>query len=280
MSTSTIPSADQINTGASSQNYRIAGGKVCCGRGSDGTYRAVPRLVGILKRVGIHKGITSDGGEYEKLECDLETSEGLVHVGANYPENRARVAVAVVTLGEGLLAVEKDELIAIDSSLGKGKPDRNGKIINYCYTNVYRVDPKTLVAKFVKNKVTEKGTPALENLAEIERQLAEHPAWAPRPKRDAEGEAGEDSAWGLLANEVRVKGIWPDTEKYEKEYLKVCQRMDDEDRPFTAWAQVPEEIVLELIEKHRAGKVIGPLKDLPKATNASAEEEYDPFEDE
>lgn len=277
MSTSTIPSADQINTGASSQNYRIAGGKVCTGREEDGSYRVVPRLVGLLKRVGIHAGITQDGTEYQKLECDLETSEGLVHLGASYPEDRSRVAVAVVTLGEGLLAVEKDELIAIDSSRSKEK-NKHGKFT--CYANVYHVDPKSLVPTWAKKKVTEKGTAPLENMEEIERHLAEHPAWAPRPKRDAESEDAEDSSWGLLANEIRVKGIWPDTEKYEKEYLKVCQRMDDEDRPFTAWAQVPEEIVLELIEKHRAGKVIGPLKDLPKATKAAAEDEYDPFEDE
>lgn len=271
----TIPSADDVKGGNSRPNYRFSNGQLCCGREEDGSLQVAKLIVGELRRVGIHRGVLDTGEDYGKLEIDIETSEGIVHVGANLGKGHA--SVSSITFGEGLLAVEKDELIAIDAGRSKEK-NRFGSYTTYA--NVYRVDPKTLVKTPARKRVGSKDRPMDETFAEIEELLADHSAWAPRPKRDVEGETGEDSSQGLLANEVRVKGIWPDTEKYEKEYLKVCQRMDDEDRPFTAWAQVPEEIVLELIVKHRAGKVIGPLKDLPKATNASAEEEYDPFEDE
>lgn len=268
MNPETLP--DKIDTRAGVAAWRIADGKFR--RGRNGQEEERDALLGRLVRVGVHDGVTPDGQEYAKLECDLERNGETLSVGANL-KNAATGRPTYTTcigLAQILLELKPGELVQLETRLGS-QPNRYGK--RSTFVNGYRVDPTTLRAEPIRAP-RPAGEPD-EVLAGLVARLRKHPAYAPRPRR-----ADDDAVWSSdgrsrLDAILRRKG-WPDTRVAEAEWLAMIRKAAH--RQFPSLDEVGEDLWPELLQ------TVDRLERMPAALKAAAERaaaavDYDPFAD-
>lgn len=265
MSETKIPRAEDIHPN-SFPSYRFSSGQVVTGRDEDGTLKAVPRIVGKLLRVGIHRGTLDSGVEYGKLEAEVETADGKVSVSANLNS-----LMASITYGEGLLAVAKDELISIWAGRSKEK-NRYGSFTTYA--NVDKVDPKTLQTIRIKEKVLERGISLEDAWKQIEERLKKHPAWGERPKRQSDIDAAESYApFDDFCQLIVAKG-WPKFEDAFGEYLAIAGKVAKKD--FSLQSDVPDDIWAAMCVQVDASTKM-PVAVQKVADSLPKDDEYDPF---
>lgn len=268
MNPDTLP--DKIDTRAGSPAWRIADGRFR--RGRNGQEEERDALLGRLVRVGVHEGVTPDGQEYAKLECDLERNGETFSVGANL-RNAATGKPTYTTcigLAQILLELKPGDLVQLETRLGS-QPNRYGR--RSTFVNGYRVDPKTLKPQPIRSE-RPAGDPD-EVLAALVAKIRKHPAYAPRHRR-ADDEVWDRDGRSRLDAILRAKG-WPDTRQAEAEWLAMISKAAR--RKFASLGEVGEDLWPELLQ------TIDRLERMPAALKAAAErlaasdDDYDPFAD-
>jgi hypothetical protein len=276
MSQSTyIPRADEVSTGSGIPNWRFSDGQIVRGRELEGTLVSTERLVGRLLRVGVHRGTLDDGRPYGKLECEIETADGVQSAGANLTSK-----MAAITLGEGLLAAAKDQLIAISAARSR---DRNKFGTFTTYVNVFSVEERSFHTTQIREKRLDREKSLDEVLEDMETELRAHPAWGERAKREEREDQGavHQSPWQLLEQEVAAAGYWPSVPKAWKGYLEmasaVSKVLNGKATKYETTADVPEDVVAQLRDGH--SKSAAAKSAIPKALQpyVADESDYDPF---
>lgn len=255
--------------------WRIADGKIVRGRGRGGE-EELSIAYGKLVRVGVHEGETDDGEHYKKVECDLETDDGIESIGCAIRDGNA-ANVAPFQFAVGLLECAKGETIALKAERSKEPHERYGTYTTF--VNVGIVNPQTLKAKAVKpDKTRFPGDSCRDKLPHVLKELEEHPAWAPRPARDGGGESFF-SPPELQEFEATIaeKG-WPKLGEAEGVYLSLCGKVAG-GQAFDNPSDVPASVWAEMAKAARtAKKMPPPLEAWVKSSGWSAAE-YDPFAD-
>lgn len=214
MSTTTyqnIPGADDVRPSTPSA-WRIASGHVCRGREIDGTYETTPRLVGLLVRVGVHDGETADGETYQKVECDLQTRDGLVSVGCN-----TSAKTSSITFAGALVQCAKGDLICVEAA-SASKPNRYGSFSTYA--NLSRVNPTTLAKTPIK-VARDESVSMDERLETLLDEIRAHPAFAPRPSLKTDESPTELPEREAFDAECKSRD-WPDSWGAPDEHLALA----------------------------------------------------------
>lgn len=182
------------------------------------------RIVGLLRRVGIHQSAQGKYGPQHRLECDIEASDGLVHVGTNLIglKGELKVGISTVNLAWCLMQFGKDETIMLETASGEPMTLENGsKGPRPTYVNCARVEARTdaageMVLKDGKPQFSAKPIyrpkrdPAAskqtleERWGDLETQLRAHPAYAERPASTADASGSHLAA---LIAECQAKGF-------------------------------------------------------------------------
>src|SRR5579862_3377566 len=108
-----IPDDSEVNAPKRTV-WRIADGKIVTGRTEDGALQEREKLVGLLRRLSIQDGHNKTTGAYfQVLEADIETSRGIerFHGSTTNLKGEIKPSVSVLTFAEGLLDLDKDELM-------------------------------------------------------------------------------------------------------------------------------------------------------------------------
>lgn len=266
-----IPRPEEVKTTSGLTNWRIADGKIVKGREADGTLEPAPYgVLGQLVRVGVHHGVLDDGRTYAKVECELKTADGVQSVGASLTSR-----MAAISLGEGLLAAKKGDLIKVEAH-ASAKLNRYNK--KTTYASVYRINPETLATV----KISEPVLPDYDDLDEaieaMERMLKEHDAYGERPNRREEEERNANrSAFEQFKDDLKANNLWPDFDLARPGYLSLVEKLagskvkDPADPALeSCWAQMRDQYA----KSREKGTV-------PKALQAylAPPEDHDPFDE-
>lgn len=153
----TILSEDEITQQGGSSSWRPAKGKFVQGKEiikqaevdgqlidvETGKYPQEKKVItGLLRRIGIFE---ADGkyGKQHKLECDIETKAGMLHLGTTLLDSndQFKVGIAALNLAWCLLQFEKDGPIYLETAWGDPVKLPNGKEGGRpTYINAYRVE--------------------------------------------------------------------------------------------------------------------------------------------
>lgn len=229
-------------------------------------------IVGRLERVGVYEGEADDGERYKQLEVDLGTNEGRISVKAAISLNPQSSNVAAFQFAQGLLAVEKGDLIAIKPQRSKTAHEKYGTYTTF--VNVGLVDPETMKAKAVQVDKSEfAGASSKEKLGPALERIAKHSAFAERPSRDEDESTGSEedfSGMFLFGSKAEAKG-WPALNVGESVYLDMCNKLGG--TSYASLSKVPEDIWVKMQEG------LAKAKTMPAALAAIAKEteESDPF---
>lgn len=298
----TIPSASDVNVQATGESWRFSQGALVRGkeieddRGREtGRYpEEKTRLIGALRRVGIYDNPNSKYGKRYKLEADIETTEGMVHVGVNLlkPSGEMKPGISAVGFAWCLLQFAKDEVMMIETKLGEAVQLEDGtKGGKPTYVNAFRVDGKN--ASPIYRPRRDPSAPRqtiLEQWAELEVQLREHPAYAEREVRNDDDESpgapavagpGYTAMVELIADQDKKRPIpWPTLETAPAVWLEVFQTLTKEAAPRPSLDSWSDEHYAEF------AKAIAKVKwttenPMPKAVKAWADSaaNFDPFPD-
>lgn len=182
-----IPRDDEVSAPKSS-SWRVASGAICKGREADGTYQTKEKIVGRLRRVGVHFGILQDGTPYGQAEADVETANGheRVKVSLTDLDGKEKGSSASLSFLWGLLQLAKDELFILTASQSK-EPNKYGK--HATYANFYHLAPGQSQGRPISKRPRseEDLDTAVEKLRD---ELKGHPAYADRPSNESDDEHG------------------------------------------------------------------------------------------
>lgn len=266
----------QITFETSVKSWRIADGLLIRGRGRGGEEQT-SMIAGRLERVGIYEGTTDDNELYKKLEVDLNVDGQTVSVGCNIKLDPKASNVTAFQFAQGLLAVEKGDYIAIKPDKSKEPHEKYGTYTTF--VNIGLVDPETLKAKAVKVDKNEfPGESSKEKLPSALERLQKHSAFADRPKRDEDEDAGgADEPEGKQHEFIKLtaeKG-WPSVldVKITPTYLKMCAAVAGDGADFKSLADVPDAVWDEMIQSAKQAKKLPKLLD----DAVKAADDYDPF---
>lgn len=257
----TTQTPERVQTYAGPEAWRISKGKICRGRDTEGTYEEHPfqQILGQLRRVGIHAGMSDDGKPYEYVEADVEKDGHTVSV---------KVSTSSITsscgMARGLLNAAAGEWIAIETRQSD-KPNKHGVLVTY--VNLFHVDPKTWKATPVKPPKDDR------QQAELLAELRGHPAYADRPARASQGGEDEDGMSEFHAFDalVQSKG-WAGVLSAPEGYLSIANKAAKAD--YKTLGDVPEAVWKQMAASAaKADKC-------PKAVSDAASAEPDPFADE
>ena len=225
-----IPSADAVTPAAGGgRAFRFSKGRIITGREKTDSLREVPRLVGVVTRIGIHEGRTQEYNKlYMQLECDMMTAEGEIHVHVGLLDNETfelRPTVAALAYGWCLTQVQPDQVVMFTASLGEAWTDPQGRSREAStYVNLATVDANNLAHPVYRPKAdpTAPKRSNLEKWAQLREELESHPLYAPRPASRQDDHAGP-SHLSELCRECEQRG-WPTPDQAPGEWLQIMAR--------------------------------------------------------
>lgn len=286
MQNATLPTNIPSSVETGTKTWRISDGSICTGRESEGTLETREAIVGYLRRVGIHEGVTQTGDEYAKLEAEIETNEGMVSVSTplkNATSGKPTYS-SCISFAEGLIDCAKGELIQIKAGQSK-QLNKYGK--HSTYANVHHIVQQPS-GKFTAQQtkkfpwvgdMPEYGDELLNALIE---QVKKHDAYADRPKR-ANAEDETDS-WDAFQSALENAG-WPSVPEAKAEYLKIASKAGGEtyaelaDVPGSVWDGMAG-VVMDGKPMPKALQAVADAKANAKPSGAAAGAIDDPFADE
>lgn len=259
----------QIDLGGGKSSWRIADGCIARGREIDGTIERRDQMLGWLRRVGIHHGEYDDGSWSDKLECDIETKNGLETIGVSLGSSRSDGKpsyTAAIMLGLALCEVPEGGLIAIAPKLGK-KPNKYGKYTTY--PNCYAVNPVTMQSTLIETTI--EWDSMQDQFDAMLAAVREHPCFKERETLAKHAEEADLPAEKLLEKECAAKG-WPTHVQAPDEWLAMLKK---------ALKRTALKSLSELSEADWAAvrqQATG-VEKLPTALEGAVEKakEYDPF---
>jgi hypothetical protein len=280
--TQVIPSDSDVPTPTGGKSvWRFAEGEIRTGR--EGEIRTREKVVGALRRFGVHFGHTKEGEPYGQLEADIETrDEGIVRVKAGLTEKgtgAVKPSVAALSFAEGLLDFKPGEIVIVTANLA-AKANRYGKFSTYA--NLYHYDAATKrmtgAARRPKSDLS-----IGEKWTALEAELKRHPAYADRPISEAD-DADGNAATHLsdLCKTCEARG-WPTPEQAPAEWLSMAAKA------YKSVPRVNPTGSLRDYTDHEWGEIhlkLQGVSKMPSALEAVAArlkpavvEDYDPFSD-
>lgn len=291
-----IPRAEDVPTPSGSRlTLRFANGKIVSGRaeikpGTDArfpegrpaeNYREFDKIVGILRRVGLHEGVGKESNKpYGQIEADIETADGWVRLKADTTDTIGKFKVGSVTLSfmDALCDLEKDELVLFGARQGT-KPNDYGNF--YTYANGYHLSDDLIPTACERQERIEGGVSDRYNV--LLATLKQTSAWADRPVSEEDAEGGSEAASGALVslvNAIRIKG-WPTFAEANDAWLDFLAKVFPDGGRKKSISEYSDGDYAYLEKKVvgavKAPPVIQAAIDLKKA---AAIDECDPFADE
>lgn len=280
MSTTTtqpIPSEDDVQVSTGRQSWRCANGKICQGSEESGTLVIREKLVGALRRIGIHEGSYDKDGKTKRvyqLEADIETAQGMERVKASLcnlkGENQA--SGVAVGLAWGLLQIAKDEVMILTTAQGTKKNEYGSYST---FVNVFRLPEGSSRGVEVPRR-GKSDEPLNDTMAKLLSEIRTHPAFAERPASEKDEDGKATTHLSALCQECAAKG-WPTPEQAPTEWLTANAKAFRHEPRASLSAYSDDEwgdVRLTLQDKKDCPAF---LKDA-KARLASASDEYkDPF---
>lgn len=217
---SAIPDARQVEATGLGGAWRFADGKIR--RGRKGSFEDYPpgKVVGYLRRVGIHSGKTTGDSPvpYSQVEADIETANGLEHFKSSLTDDNGIIRSSSASNGFvwGLLQIGKDEEVMITCELADFETEKGGKPT---FVNVWKHKGDWKFDQLVRPK-RDKNAPKqsqAEQWLSMESAWKSHPAYADRPARDDDG-SGPITHLAELCQECASKG-WPTPEQMPSVWL-------------------------------------------------------------
>lgn len=217
--TAPIPSEDDVQVSTGRQSWRCANGKICQGSEDSGTLVTRDKLVGALRRIGIHEGTYEKDGKTKRvyqLEADIETAEGMERLKASLCNQKGEDQASGVAVGLawGLLQIAKDEIMIVTTASGTKKNEYGSYST---FVNIFRLPEGSTRGVEVprRGKSDDSLSDTMEKLLS---EIRTHPAFAERPasERDEDGKA--TTHLSALCQECAAKG-WPTPEQAPTEWL-------------------------------------------------------------
>ena len=207
-----IPDDSEVSVAGGTGAWRFANGKICRGSEDQGTLATREKIIGALKRVGIHTGIIQGTTvPYAQVEADFLGAGGqMIHVKSSLTDDEGNIKSSVATNGFawGLTQLKENDVVCWTAAAGEPVKRPNGTLGGRpTYVNVARVSGK--VATPIYRPKRDKNAPkqsTLEQWHELEPLIRAHPCYADRP---SDGDAGTPQTHlAALTAECLEKG-WP-----------------------------------------------------------------------
>lgn len=214
-----IPNEADVQATGLGGAWRFAEGKIRRGRKGNYEDRPSQKVVGILRRVGIHSGKReSDNITYSQIEVDIETANGLEHFKSSLTDDDGFLKSSSATngLAWGVLNIGKDERIMITCEEASFVTEKGGKptFVNIWKTKTNEGDDWSF-SQCVRPK-RDKAAPKISLVDQWEMmrgQFTKHPAFADRPvSRDDDEQGNATTHLSALCKECAEKG-WPTPEQ-------------------------------------------------------------------
>ena len=249
--TNNIPDASDVKI-ARMTAWRVASGKILRGSDKDGSLEEKDKLVGALRRVGIHFGQKKDGSPFGQVEADIETTRGMERVKVDLTDldGKEKGSSASKSFLWGLLQVGKDENVMLTAASSK-EANKYGKFATYANWSTLKQN----AAGGWDSVMTPKQPRTEEDLdacvARLRGELKAHAAYADRPSADTDDEHGNATTHlSALCKEMSEKG-WPTPEQNLAGWLKLAANYYKEKAPRAsiseydddAWGEIRQQML-------------------------------------
>lgn len=239
--TTYIPDESEVTASASRSSWRCANGKICKGSEDDGTLVTREKLVGRLRRIGIHDAVYSREGKDRRvyqLEADIETRAGMERIKASLCDLRGNDQPSGVAIGLawGLLQIAKDEVLVITATQGTKKNEFGSYST---FVNTFTLpDGKTTAVEVPRRPRSD--DPMEETLEKLLAEIRTHPAFADRPAHETDDDDGNATTHlSALVKECAAKA-WPSPEQAPGEWLAIVAALLGQ-QPKSSIAQVSDD---------------------------------------
>lgn len=225
------------------KTWRFANGKICTGSEDGGTYDTREKIVGALRRIGIHEATYNKDGKdkrVKQLEADIETRDyGMVRVAASLIDMKGKDQPSGVSiaLAWNLLQAAKNEVVIFTATQGT-KKNEFGSYATFVNMGIYvrgQARPKE-----APRRPKVEGETMEVALDKLIADLKSHPAWAPRPAHETDDEDGSaNTHLSALCKEATANG-WPTPEQAPAEWLATAGIMFEEE-PRSSLGEISED---------------------------------------
>ena len=260
-----IPDESEVKASTGRASWRIANGKICKGSEEEGTLDTREKIVGRLRRVGIHDGSFTRDNKTKRvyqLEADIETAKGMERVKASLCNLKGEDAPSGVAVGLlwGLLQFAKDELLVITASQGTKKNEFGSYST---FVNMFRLPEGKTEGVAIDRRPRNEG----ENFADVQndllKKIKQHPAFADRPASDSDDDEGNATTHlSALGKECAERG-WPTPDQKPGAWLKMMAGFFKLPAPKAALSEHDD---------HEWGEIRLAMKDLEKCPNSLLED--------
>ena len=234
-----IPDDSEVQTPINRRpTYRFSRGKICTGREEDGTLVELPKIVGRIRRIGVHSGLTKETQiPYQQVEADIETSRGNVRIKASLSDKTGKFqpSTSALSFSEGLLELAKDELCVITAQASTKK---NAYGTYSTYANAWHYDGKTS-PRPTRRRPIDKSKTMDEQWHLLEAELRSHPAFAERPASEKDEEAGP-THFSEFCRECTEKS-WTTPEQNPQGWLVYLAKVAKEPAPRASLASYTQD---------------------------------------
>lgn len=239
--TSNIPDASDVKTPRMTA-WRVASGKILRGSEKDGSLEEREKIVGALRRVGIHFGTKKDGTPFGQVEADIETTKGMERVKVDLTDldGKEKGSSASKSFFWGLLQIGKDENCMLTAAQSK-EPNKYGKHATYAnwFTLKQNAQGGWDTVMTPKQPRTEEDLDAC--VERLRGELKAHPAYAERSVSEADDEHGNATTHlSALCKEMSEKG-WPTPEQNPGGWLGLCAKYFKEEKPRAALSDYDDD---------------------------------------
>lgn len=217
---SVIPDESTVSATGLGGAWRFANGKIRKGRQGAFEDRPSQKVVGLLRRVGIHTGKReSDGQIFSQVEADIETANGIEHFKSSLTDDNGNLKPSSATVGFtwGLNQIAKDEQVMITVSEAEFVTDKGGKPT---FVNLWESPKQDWKFQQLVRPRRDKNAPKVELVDQwrmLEAEFKAHPAFSERAIRE-DDEAGPTHL-SELCKECEAKG-WPSPSQVPQVWLK------------------------------------------------------------
>lgn len=205
--------------------WRVASGKILRGSDKDGSLEEREKIVGALRRVGIHFGAKKDGTPFGQVEADIETTKGMERVKVDLTDldGHEKGSSASKSFLWGLLQIGKDENCMLTAAQSK-EPNKYGKHATYANWFTLKQNPQGGWDTVMVPKQPRTEEDLDDAVLRLRGELKSHPAYAERAAAESDDEAGNATTHlSALCKEMKERG-WPTPEEKPGPWLTMVSK--------------------------------------------------------
>jgi len=272
-----IPDENDVESPQSgTATWRFAEGKIVSGPKDELVTRDA--IIGVVQRVGIHQGvrtITEGGREFQKqihrIECDIKTSRGVVHLGQSLLNEKAELKPtrSCLDLAWCLLQVQPGKVYSFTAAQGEPWTNPQGvKMSASTYVNIADVLPpkepggKSQISPIRRPK-RDPSAPkvdAIDQWHQLDAELRKHPLYKEREERTRGGEESNFELLCLLCDHRQ----WPSPMKATNAWLGMMAKAFKDESPRSALTDYSDD------EWGQAKDIIEGLSECPASLKPAA----------